>query len=824
MITTKSDSNSSKYIALFEDAFNFLKEHALQNDEFPATLEDREIRKQVLQDLVDAGVERFSSVQEYFSHIQDLLLLGGKKYLMLPLDEPVFEIDANKREILVPSEFKKNGISVQGDEIAESLIFKINRFFDYADLREMVPQVQWENAAKETGTSSIFVVDDSRNADYLYLMWPLKEEITKHPGTVKFSLRFYNVVGNELAYSFSTKIAAATINASHDFSYEKLSTNVIDAESNFAAAIKNSKNTAAEDAATPYFILNLDEVAQNIPATRTADEENADYIEAGDVPHLEAYIDADNNPIQYLRVQAATSDTGLISYSWVYRDTVDTSVQDGVTYNLNQVTDASEIYLVSQDITPVAHKVYYKKVNDVYTISEFDGNDVMYEKYSVIAVRKNQVGRRQLANNDQVLDHVAGVYQAKATNSVGGNTSDALSYAIVFPAPEVLDFTEEGNLPANAFLNGSNSGSLSVAVVIDENGAKDTYEWEYSTTLTGPFTPISGETSTLTPTEKAKLSVNEAGNVLTIDNFPGFYRVRAISTRNYEQIKKLSDVCKVTPALQAPTIIAPTKDTAVSSLYAAATLAIAVEDFESGFLSEGVTYQWYKWVNGELEAIEGATNAELVVPQGTDDAFCCEATNHMGESVATARSRNFSVQPFRPTPAEPEPSEPDEPTPVEPDEPTPSEPVADPSLALVASKLLYAPSDPSIHDVSQTNQNNIEVSVDNTYDGEGVKYIVSNTDELQYFMSTNEYQQDAEHQWIALDIDTGLPSIVGATWGSYTLTQDDADEAASLGLGAGHIIYWAKADVLAETPAVITIGAEGYSDTKITIAVNYTTG
>jgi len=87
---------------------------------------------------------------------------------------------------------------------------------------------------------------------------------------------------------------------------------------------------------------------------------------------------------------------------------------------------------------------------------------------------------------------------------------------------------------------------------------------------------------------------------------------------------------------------------------------------------------------------------------------------------------------------------------------------------------------------------------------------------LNTFASTNESQGSAK--WIGIDIDTGLDTIVGATWNGSALTADDEAEAASVNLGAGHIIFWAKAEAIAETPRQITIGAEGYKSTTITVS------
>lgn len=74
-----------------------------------------------------------TTLEEYFSWIRNLGTIN-KKYTVLPLDEDHFEINANTRAINIPASFKKNGVAVQGDDLAEVLYFKIDRYFDYMDL------------------------------------------------------------------------------------------------------------------------------------------------------------------------------------------------------------------------------------------------------------------------------------------------------------------------------------------------------------------------------------------------------------------------------------------------------------------------------------------------------------------------------------------------------------------------------------------------------------------------------------------------------------------------------------------------------------------
>ena len=91
-------------------------------------------------------------------------------------------------------------------------------------------------------------------------------------------------------------------------------------------------------------------------------------------------------------------------------------------------------------------------------------------------------------------------------------------------------------------------------------------------------------------------------------------------------------------------------------------------------------------------------------------------------------------------------------------------------------------------------------------------------DALASFASTNPNQGIAK--WVGLDLGTNLNSIEGATWDGSALTADDVAEAASVGLGVGHIVFWGRADSLVLAPRQITIGAEGYE--SVTIKVSFT--
>ena len=90
---------------------------------------------------------------------------------------------------------------------------------------------------------------------------------------------------------------------------------------------------------------------------------------------------------------------------------------------------------------------------------------------------------------------------------------------------------------------------------------------------------------------------------------------------------------------------------------------------------------------------------------------------------------------------------------------------------------------------------------------------------LHSFASSNPAQ--GEHKWVGIDIKTNIIPITDGTWNGSALTQDDIDEAAGLGLGKGHIVYWAKADVLNSTPASIAI-SDGEETLNLTVSFENT--
>lgn len=72
------------------------------------------------------------------------------------------------------------------------------------------------------------------------------------------------------------------------------------------------------------------------------------------------------------------------------------------------------------------------------------------------------------------------------------------------------------------------------------------------------------------------------------------------------------------------------------------------------------------------------------------------------------------------------------------------------------------------------------------------KYVIT-ADNLKAYTSTNPAQ--GTHKWLGIAIATGEDSIIGLTFNGYTYTQEDVDDATSVHLSAGSMIYWFEADL-----------------------------
>ena len=168
---------------------------------------------------VSEGQIDIHNLEGLYGNIEQIATLKEGKYLRLPLDEPLFEIDANTRKIDVPVEFRTNGVSVQKDHLAEALFFRIAKFFDYTDLSTCDITINWKMGTSEGKTKrfvqfeSVMVEPtDNTKVDCIIFGWPIHNIITEKSGTLQFAIEFSKEnSSHENIYRFNTLPAAVTI-------------------------------------------------------------------------------------------------------------------------------------------------------------------------------------------------------------------------------------------------------------------------------------------------------------------------------------------------------------------------------------------------------------------------------------------------------------------------------------------------------------------------------------------------------------------------------------------------------------------------------------
>lgn len=538
-----------------------------------------------------------NSLETYFSHIEALVGMTkgndtryGRKYSILPVmsEDDYFIIDANARTIKVPDNFRKNGLGVQGDQTAETIYFKINRYFDAMDLNNTDIYIQWENARGEQGLAKEWVRDIETFDDYMIFGWVLGDAITSEPGTLKFSIRFIKTTGDEnnkkVTYSLNTLIAQAMINSSLDLPIGTADDALNDL---LAGNFQDTKTHTDSEVRLFKFVYNFDNLLKE------KDENN-------NIPNLNGQVisaDLIDGKLEF--VVSAYIEPGTLTYD-LYKQNNDKPEPNNADKLTKQAMSFD--YRLTPDKAVNIHKVYYKKEGEEYkkaSLVEMGGENAAiqtgtyYEKYGVYTLTENN----KLDNKDGIT----GYYYAAAVGQMadGSKTSPMISdYKVLLSPPTKATINGELNISGKEI-----GSSIIVNASIPENNVP-TYVWSIKRYGQTNYTLVEEiEQNSYTPVEEA------------------LYQLEVKTTRNLDSI--ISDTKAIYCVTKKPEA---EKEIQIKinggSFYAGVIGPQASYVVPNAIAPYGLTYQWYV-VDEEDEkiAIEGA-NAETY--NATAGKYCCE--------------------------------------------------------------------------------------------------------------------------------------------------------------------------------------------------------
>jgi len=173
----------------------------------------------------------------------------------------------------VPAAFKKNGVGVYGDHEAETLVFKIDRYFDYQDLYEsdIKIAINWNFTPtgsrtplyETTQAQEALFPNDILEPGYITFGFLVTKDMTPSKGTLNFSVTFYSLTNNEIVYSLNTQAVSVAIN--DGFTLE----NPAEIKKPAASLLNRLKNSA-------YTPKGIEPIAA--PVWRTGDIEDGKYL------------------------------------------------------------------------------------------------------------------------------------------------------------------------------------------------------------------------------------------------------------------------------------------------------------------------------------------------------------------------------------------------------------------------------------------------------------------------------------------------------------------------------------------------------------------
>lgn len=564
MITYIDTKNREKYQVLFAKAEKTLK--SADPNKLSAGINPEEVE--------------IATLNQYFAYLQDLITVSSNEniksyFLRLPLDEELFEINANTRAISIPRSFSSNGVGVQGDETAEIIYFSIDRYFDHTDLanEDMNIVIQWETRDKDrqviTGISPNFGKDIETIPGKIIFGWPIYSELTESPTPIRFAVRFFQLGAADgegirpLTYSLATLPSEISVGATIDYDLINRTVQEIDKGKMITGRIKNVgiydpsiPTPKVPTISTPLYIDG-----------KEADVRIADLPEEGGIT---------------LKVSAHPTDIGAVQYNWRK------FAYDSVTGEYADGSDALETGIdngVYEEVTTDLGDDLYYRITSAQNDSVIVYSPISKEDYlNSTTYNAEQEGFETKDGNfiklfkrysTATVDSV-GIYTVRVGARNGVNTieqkftdpNEEKATGIMIPGP--LKPTIE--TPAEATDDGiihiiAQDGAITLSTTAykseeDENAiVKLTYDWK-KINEDNTFTPATGENIIITE-DKSKITIQN----LPTTGLDECYIAEVTAERNKVKTSANSKIYRITNAPDKPRLICPVRGQRVEADY-----------------------------------------------------------------------------------------------------------------------------------------------------------------------------------------------------------------------------------------------------------------
>lgn len=131
-------------------------------------------------------------------------------YLRIPKDEPIYDIDLDKRIINAPT-----FLSVEEDHNSEIIWFRTDRFYDNIDLYDGACWIQYQNANKNKFyySAPLLVEAQEEGHDKILIPWAISNDVADKTGQVEFAFQFFKLSedGLRFHYVLNTQVAKSKI-------------------------------------------------------------------------------------------------------------------------------------------------------------------------------------------------------------------------------------------------------------------------------------------------------------------------------------------------------------------------------------------------------------------------------------------------------------------------------------------------------------------------------------------------------------------------------------------------------------------------------------